>query len=81
MVWTMAGKIEILLNGKQEQIPGGSSITSLLKELSLKEGQIAVEVNRQIVPRKDWESHGLEAGDRVEIVHFVGGGDKECQMN
>lgn len=81
MIWTMSEKIEILLNGKREQISTGSSIKSLLKDLGLKEGQVAVEVNRQIIRRDDWPTYSLEPGDSVEIVHFVGGGDRQCQMN
>lgn len=49
-------------------------LADLVRELSLAPQRIAVEVNKQIVRRNDWEHTSIRDGDRIEIVHFVGGG-------
>jgi len=46
----------------------------LIDELGMKGDRVAVELNRQIVPRAQWNDTRLQDGDRLEIVHFVGGG-------
>lgn len=53
---------------------GGSSLHEFLVERGLKTDRIAVERNGTIVPRGEWAAVMLEAGDRLEVVHFVGGG-------
>ena len=52
----------------------GIAISELIDELGLKAERLAVEVNRRIVRRAEWPSTTLREGDKVEIVHFVGGG-------
>jgi sulfur carrier protein len=64
----------IILNGEEKDFPDNLTISSLIKVLSLSDERIAVELNREIVRRREWESTVLSAGDNVEIVHFVGGG-------
>jgi thiamine biosynthesis protein ThiS len=66
--------IAITLNGKPEKRPAGSTITDLLTERSLMDRLVVVEVNGQIVPRALFSSTVFNAGDTVEMVHFVGGG-------
>lgn len=66
--------MEIQVNGKACQVPQGASIATLLDELSLTGRRIAVEVNQDIVPRSQHAEHRLAAGDRVEIIHAIGGG-------
>jgi thiamine biosynthesis protein ThiS len=68
-----AGTIEISVNGEPRAVAAGVTIAALLDELGLKADRVAVERNRAIAPRTQW-SAALEAGDRIEIVHFVGGG-------
>jgi thiamine biosynthesis protein ThiS len=53
----------------------GSGISELVQSLSLNPERVAVELNRVIVRRADWGSTTISEGDRVEIVHFVGGGE------
>jgi len=65
---------EILLNGQPRAIPPGATVASLLRELSLPATRVAVERNREIVRKPEYESTRLETGDRLEIVTFVGGG-------
>jgi len=66
--------VEILLNGLPREIPPGATVASLLRELSLPATRVAVERNREIVRKPEYESTRIEAGDRLEIVTFVGGG-------
>jgi thiamine biosynthesis protein ThiS len=49
-------------------------VDQFLETLGMKEGRVAVEVNRQIVKRENWPTTLIQPGDVVEIVHFVGGG-------
>jgi len=71
----MAPEIEILLNGEKRGVPAGCTVEDLIRYLELDVGSVAVEVNRSILKRAVWKEHVVEAGDAVEIVHFVGGGN------
>jgi thiamine biosynthesis protein ThiS len=64
----------ILLNGEPKEIPTHLAVAGLIQELGLTPERLAVEVNRRIIRRADWPSTRLAEGDKVEIVHFVGGG-------
>jgi thiamine biosynthesis protein ThiS len=66
--------VTILLNGQQRSVRAESSVASLVEEMGLDPGRIAIELDREILPRKEWTSTLLRAGASVEIVHFVGGG-------
>jgi len=66
--------MQILLNGENVEIKEGSSIVELLTQLAVGFERVAVEVNLDIVPKAKYDSQILAEGDRVEIVHFVGGG-------
>jgi thiazole synthase len=67
-------KIEIRLNGEACEIPVSLNILQLLERFDLPKDRVAVERNRSIVPKPQWETVSLGQGDEVEIVHFVGGG-------
>jgi thiazole synthase len=67
--------IEIRLNGETQQIPAPLSIVQLLDHFELPRDRVAVERNRRIVPRPQWESVSVGQGDELEVVHFVGGGE------
>ncbi|HZM86541.1 MAG TPA: sulfur carrier protein ThiS [Blastocatellia bacterium] len=67
----------ILVNGNHTDIADDSGISDLIKLLGLDAQRVAVELNRRIVRRADWDSTTISEGDKVEIVHFVGGGEKE----
>ena len=73
----MAEKIEIIVNGKQTKILTTWTIKDLVQDLDLVGNQVAVELNRQIISRDRWPEQSLGSGDRVEIVHFVGGGEED----
>ena len=67
-------EIRIQVNGRQRDVPAGTSVAALLGDLGLDGRTVVVELNREIIRRPEIESVRLEAGDRVELVHFVGGG-------
>ena len=68
--------MRIQINGEPREIPQSSlSLNELLDTLSLPPQRIAVELNKTMVPRSQWEKTTLKDGDQIEIVHFVGGGE------
>jgi len=73
----MAEKTEIIVNGKQTQVSTAWTVDDLIQDLELVGRQVAVEVNGQIISRDRWSAQTLGSGDRIEIVHFVGGGEEE----
>jgi sulfur carrier protein len=66
--------VEIRVNGETTHVPAGLSIVSLLRHLNVPLDRVAVELNRQIVRRPEWEAAEVQAGAEIEIVQFVGGG-------
>jgi sulfur carrier protein len=66
--------VHVVLNGSSREVPDGVTIRELVVHLGLGGGPVAVEVNQEIVPRAEHGERRLAVGDRIEIVHFVGGG-------
>ena len=66
--------MNVTINGEAREIPDGLSVSDLVAHLSLNVGRVAVERNREILPRDLWPSTRVSPGDVFEIVHFVGGG-------
>lgn len=66
--------MDIQLNGLPRHIEGESTLAALLRDEGLAERRVAVEVNAEIIPRSQHATHFLCEGDRVEIVHALGGG-------
>lgn len=66
--------MRVVINGEGRDIPNNLSIEELLRHLELRMERVAVERNREIIKRERWGAVQLEEGDRLEIVHFVGGG-------
>ncbi|MEN0651875.1 MULTISPECIES: sulfur carrier protein ThiS [Hyphobacterium] len=66
--------MQIELNGETREISPGATVTGLLAELGLDTRKVAVERNLEIVPKSLYAETALSEGDRIEIVHFVGGG-------
>jgi len=64
----------VYLNGEAQEVPEGLTLAGLLEWLKLPADRVAVERNLAIVPRDHWAETRMEAGDRLEVVHFVGGG-------
>lgn len=66
--------LRVELNGEPKEMEEGTTLSTLVEQLSLAPERVAVELNRNVVRRADWPATRLSDGDRVEIVHFVGGG-------
>ena len=66
--------MQISVNGEAHEVPEGTTVRGLVEILGLTDGPVAVERNREVVPRAEHSSAALAPGDVVEIVHFVGGG-------
>ena len=66
--------ITIHLNGETREIVDGIDLDSLVDKLSLAAKRIAVELNGSVVRRIDWPGTVVNDGDKIEVVHFVGGG-------
>jgi thiamine biosynthesis protein ThiS len=70
----MAGTIQIQVNGEQRNCGADVTVGDLLRELVIKTERVAVELNLEILDRKDFDHRSLKQGDRVEILSFIGGG-------
>ncbi len=66
--------MELKINGEARNFPAGLTLASLVAQLGMKQDRVAVELNLEIVPRANWDATHLKDGDKLEIVHFVGGG-------
>lgn len=66
--------LRVELNGESKELAEGTTLLALIEQLSLAPERVAVELNRDVVRRADWPATRLSDGDRVEVVHFVGGG-------
>ncbi len=64
----------LVLNGEARAAEGGATLAALVAELGLDPRKVAVERNLEIVPRSLYAATALSDGDRIEIVHFIGGG-------
>ena len=65
---------KIQLNGDPYEINSGTNLDQLLNKLKIKKNKVAIEVNGEIVEKNKYENMILKRNDRVEIVHFIGGG-------
>ncbi len=65
--------MRLVINGEDRNF-AAATLEALVEELGMKSDRVAVELNREIVPRESWGATALKEGDRLEIVHFVGGG-------
>jgi sulfur carrier protein len=70
----MDGALQIQVNGLPRDCRSGATVGDLLRELDITTERVAVELNLEILDRKDFELRGLKEGDRVEILSFIGGG-------
>ncbi len=66
--------IQIQLNGEARELPAGTTVATLIEQLGHAGRRVAVEVNREIVPKGRHAEHALVDGDVVELVHALGGG-------
>jgi thiamine biosynthesis protein ThiS len=66
--------MKLQINGEERIVDAPQTLSSLIASMSMKPDRVAIELNREIVPRERWSETSLAEGDRLEIVHFVGGG-------
>ncbi len=66
--------MQVTINGEKRELAESLTIDKLIDKLELANQKIAVELNKEIVRKKDWETISVNNADRIEIVHFVGGG-------
>jgi len=66
--------IEIIVNGAPRQVDSDARVADLIKQLELAPERLAIELNLSILPRAKWAETELRPGDKLEVVHFVGGG-------
>lgn len=66
--------MRLVVNGEDHETPEGTTVRDLLVRLGLGGGLVAVERNGEVVPRAEHPNTALNDGDRLEVVHFVGGG-------
>jgi len=69
----------VQVNGESREVQDRSTLGDLVHELTLPAARIAIELNHQVVRRNQWAETNLSEGDRIEIVHFVGGGESRGQ--
>jgi thiazole synthase len=66
--------MRVFVNGEERELSSAASLAELITQLDLPVARIAVELNREVVRRNEWSSTMLKDEDRIEVVHFVGGG-------
>ena len=66
--------MRVYINGESREVQGTPTLAELINQLDLPAARIAVELNREVVRRSDWGNTMVYEDDRIEIVHFVGGG-------
>ncbi|MFW5698339.1 MAG: sulfur carrier protein ThiS [Planctomycetota bacterium] len=66
--------MRLIINGEERDLPDGLTVADLLDQLALPTSRVAVEVNKDLVPRARHAAHTLRADDHVEVVTMVGGG-------
>jgi len=71
---TTTATLRIEVNGEPREVADGATVAELLATLGLAAPKVAVERNLEIVPRSAWAATRLAEGDRLEVVHFIGGG-------
>ena len=72
--------MNLTINGEPRDFPDGLTLAALIEQLGMKADRVAVELNLEIVPRGNWEATQLKDGDKLEVVHFVGGGSGRTDL-
>ena len=66
--------MQILINGESREVADDTTLAALIDTLDLPTARFAVEVNEELIPRSEHDTHALRAHDRVEVVQAIGGG-------
>jgi thiamine biosynthesis protein ThiS len=72
----MESEMKVLVNGEEWEFSGEMNILQLLHELGMIVDRVAVEVNQQILDKKEFNTHFLKNDDKIEVISFVGGGQE-----
>jgi thiamine biosynthesis protein ThiS len=67
-------KIKIKVNGKIKSIPNNYKVSNLLRDINISLKKVAIELNQEIIDKKKIDKMILKKNDKIEIVHFIGGG-------
>jgi thiamine biosynthesis protein ThiS len=70
-------RLQVKINGERRMVEGQMTLSELIESLALAPERLAIELNQRVVRRADWPHTPLKDGDRIEIVHFVGGGEEQ----
>jgi len=65
--------MQVIINGETKSLDGPSTVNELLLQMNI-EGKVAVEINREILPRSRFDQYMIQNGDVLEIIHAIGGG-------
>ncbi|MFY9559285.1 MAG: sulfur carrier protein ThiS [Terriglobales bacterium] len=68
--------MNLTINGENRAVSPAETLGALIEQLGMEPDRVAIELNREIVPREQWAQTSLKDGDRLEIVQFVGGGSE-----
>jgi len=66
--------VRVLINGEEKGLPGPISVSDLLDRFNLPSQRVAIELNKIVIRKSTWTETLVNDGDRIEVVHFVGGG-------
>jgi len=66
--------MQVTINGEKRELAENLTISEILKNLELPSERVAVELNKEVVRKKDWENIKVNDADKIEVIHFVGGG-------
>ena len=66
--------MKVVINGEARDLPADLNLTEALSHFDLPSERVAVEINRAVVRRREWENIKIGDGDKIEVIHFVGGG-------
>jgi thiamine biosynthesis protein ThiS len=69
--------MNVIINGESKRFDSATTLADLIDQLGMKPDRVAVELNRELVPRERWATTWVADGNRLEIVHFVGGGNRD----
>ncbi len=69
--------MQIIVNGDRREVPDGLTVAALLDVLQMRANRVAIERNREILPRAQWAATQVQPNDSFEIVQFVGGGQRD----
>tara|TARA_B100000902_G_C26663131_1_gene599377 strand:+ start:33 stop:248 length:216 start_codon:yes stop_codon:yes gene_type:complete len=69
-----SNKIQIYINGKKKLVNNNKNLLELLKSTNINGNFFAVELNKEVIPKSLYSSKEIKEGDKIEIVHFIGGG-------